>query len=187
MMSQQLYFFPDDNNFRNSFCEDFLSKLAEYGFFEYSLNNLRLLDDCLLLDLFYCSLLPLKVIDDDSSINYSCYYCSATLVFVIVKFTKTRKSEYFFESITSVNKDLKRKVSIFFDDYYDLDFNKFGNLKNNHNFYTCLKLIYIDKIILNDYFFHSVIISCFKNYYYCNQRPNILYDKSGDLVNRLVP
>ena len=185
VISKQLYFFPEE--VKQSFCVDFIKKLISNVFLILDSEGLKLMDDGLLLDLSYFSLLPPRINDDEKSIEYSCYYCSATLVLIVAKFTKTRNSEYFFALFAKLPIFLQKKVLDFFDDYYNLDFTQFAEYRHDDIFYKTLKLIYIDKIILNDFIFNSIIISCFEKYYFDANRPNIMYDKSGDLVNRLIP
>lgn len=177
LILKQGYFIPCD--IREKWSQELIKILIEEKIFilEKKLNKLVLSNHCLALDLIYLSVNSLEITKSDniSSIYYSCYYGIATLVFVVKKFLSTRT---FF--------DIDVKFNKFYEDYSDLDFERFKSIENNYN-YSFLKLIYIDKLILNDYIFHCIITSCFEKYIFSSKRKNVLYDKSGDFFNRLIP
>lgn len=153
-------------------------------------NELFLVDDYIRLDLIGLSLLPVKIDNTEGSLKYSCYYGLSSLYNVSYNYLSTTNIEEYKKYL--LNK-YSNNIEKFFllennlEDYENLEFSKFYMFNDDNYDYIMLCKIYVDKLILNEYHFHTIINCCFKEYCYSSNRNNILYGRSYDLAWRLMP
>lgn len=148
-------------------------------------NSFSLVDVYFFSHLKFMSLSVVKIYPIDSpNIKYSCSYGLVNLTTVISKFLLTKN---IFVSNFFKKEFLPYLDSNFFDfyvnnDYFNLDpyqfIDKINTLDDDSKYIFFVS--FVDKLIINSYCFHTIINSCFENYYNYNI-PNILYDKSPNL------
>lgn len=180
-------FFDLNDQFINSLIKQVFEDLIEQKFFYIKEDKIFLTEDSIRLDLIVMSFLPVRINNCDSYIKYNCYYGLATLYFVARKYLLTANSDYTEYLLNKYGKDIEKFFLLQnnLEDYEKIDFSIFSLFKESNYDYILLSRIFIDKLILNEYFFQSIINCCFENYYFSN-RINLMYGRNYELAQRLI-